>query len=356
MDVDGYAAEILIDYLTWRPQYILNSVISVSEVIKPSAPLRPRSYPSSKLFDTLPTEILHSVLNRLDFRSLCRLSQVSYRGKEVVETLPTYTTLIKHASAALIALSRTKLITVHSAASIYAQLRSKTCVCCQDYGPFLSLLTCERCCYECSISSQYLRAERTEDARNFFGLSSDDLDKLPVMTTINGYQADLVSWQRAKQLAIAVHGSQEALERFVSCNTRSQQQQQQQQYPSIEWIADLLQHPVTSGLGGIASVEFPFLSPNASLEKGLWCNGCRTSPVRSDLARVSDCEKDMLDLGLRSKLSCMTPQLAVRAERRARSRSDFLEHIRECTGARILMSRYGNRGKGDVDIDEKSRS
>lgn len=223
MDLDTFTPDALIERVSWRPAYILDSMISIPTTIK--LRLLPRTLAASSIgsLDTLPTEVLHIICNSLDFQSLSRCKRVCHRANALVESLASYNLIMKHASTALIALGRTKLITSHTAATLHAAFVSDRCVTCQQYAAFLFLPTCERCCYYCLERERSLRVITIPMARICFGLSQLDLGQIPNMCTLPGRYAvrhilqhrkrvKLISVKQAERLGIAIHGSREAME------------------------------------------------------------------------------------------------------------------------------------------------
>ena len=75
--------------------------------------------PSSSLglLGVLPIELLRLVLNSSDFQRLSRFARVCHQAKTLVESLLSYQDIMKHAFTALFALSLSKLITFHTAAT-----------------------------------------------------------------------------------------------------------------------------------------------------------------------------------------------------------------------------------------------
>jgi hypothetical protein len=57
-----------------------------------------------------------------DFQYLLRVSHVSLRGRAIVKSLPAYRNLLEYAPHALAALGRTRLISLHSIATLHATL------------------------------------------------------------------------------------------------------------------------------------------------------------------------------------------------------------------------------------------
>lgn len=353
MALESPSPELLIKRLTWSPDYILNSTISIRESIR-STELQ-RNLNSSILgsLDILPTEILHFVLNLLDFQSLSRFSRVCHRGKAIIESLPAYRNLTKHASAALIALSQTKLITFHSAALIHAALRSQNCTSCQNFAPFLFLLTCERCCYQCLCRDLSLRAITLQMARSCFGLSSKNLRQIPSMLSIPGtYSVQhtvtrqrrirLVSLKQAKELGIFVHGSKEAIMNFV--NIQNAGKLSYLQLHVFRWLKDMdsesesyhsykstsYANTTNDRFCGMASIGFPSLLQNGAIETGLWCFGCRRNFEEWYLTRKVNSITELLIPDSRPY------ETLQRLERQARSKSGFIEHVRDCKRAMNL--------------------
>jgi len=264
------------------------------------------------LLDTLPLELLHIVLEVLDFRSLSRFTRVCRQGKSIVESLPAYRDLIKYAFTALVALSRTDLIIHHSAASIHKALLSKKCVACDEFAPFLYLPTSERCCYECLHRDRSLRLITSGTARKCFGLTPKALRLIPSMVSIPGTYSvghsithrkriRLYSLKQSKVLGVAQHGSVEAMEGFVTSQNIGKLTARDKL--KVRWLTG---HPSTIGSDsnvpsdrfcGMASTVFPALQPNDVLEKGLWCLGCRVNFLNYQRTRILNAETRLLVSG-----------------------------------------------------------
>lgn len=116
----------------------------------------PNRASSLGILDRLPAELLDEVLGRLDFQSAIRFSRVSFQGRDMLCSLPVFRDVIKHAPHALAALSQTKLLHLHSASELYNALRSERCVLCPEYGAYLFLPACQRCCWHCLRSNPLL--------------------------------------------------------------------------------------------------------------------------------------------------------------------------------------------------------
>ena len=81
MPIDDLNPEILVERLSWRPDYLLNSMIKVDESIRPTVFRRTPVSSSIGSLDALPTELLYLVFNLLDFRSLVHFACTSHRAK-----------------------------------------------------------------------------------------------------------------------------------------------------------------------------------------------------------------------------------------------------------------------------------
>lgn len=329
---DTLTPDSLISRLSWWPLCILDTVISIREPIK-STILR-RSLASSSIgpLDSLPTELLQIILDLLDFQSLSRFVQVCHKAKDVVELLPSYRRMMKHASRALIALSRTKLIRFHTAAAIHAALLSDKCVSCQKYAAYLFLPTCERCCYDCQYKSRSLRVITVGTAESCYGVSPKGHGRIPIMLGIPGLcsvghgvsrqtrlrlEQSLVSLAHARRWRLSIRGSRQAKESVGAYRLR-------RQLPVTSWImGSESYHPPIDGSCGMASIKFPSLLPNGELEKGFLCAGCQIDSKAYDLT-----ERDTRQLE-----SVGDSEVPHRTQYQARSRSEFLEHVKECKGA-----------------------
>ena len=357
MTIDNYDTEDLVTRLSWRPDYILNSMIRDGKPIQ-STVLQTFKPCSTGCLDVLPLEILQRTLNLLDFRSLSRLAHVCHGGRAAVQSLPAYRDLIKHASTALVALNRTKLIISHPAVSIYAALHSRNCSSCKNYGPFLFLPTCERCCYECLRNNPSLRVITNRMAKIYFGVSPKDLRRIPAMLSVPGTysvgypvthrkRTKLVSLKQAEELGVTVHGSEKAMSEFVALQNNGKLTLQQLhvvkwlkasfEKPQSHYQAESISYANTPNdrFCGMASVVFPSLRQNNVLENGLWCYGCRHKFENYYRTRELDSTTELRLAGAEPMKALMRP------EYRARSKSEFIGHVRECKGSEDYLQTLG---------------
>lgn len=338
--------------LSHRPRDLLDSMITISHPPKPmQANLQHR--PSSLgILDRLPAELLHEVLINLDFQSITRFSRVSMRGKHILQCFPEYRDLMNHAPHALAALGQTKLIQLHSVSQLLTALRTERCATCPEFGVYLFLPTCDRCCWQCLRSNPSLRVISPTAAGRAFALSPKMVRQLPVMLSLPGTYGvarkstqvahKLVSVSAAKELAISIYGCAENLAQVVVRRTPNTQAAYTDRYLQAVFSdatsSDSLMIPNQGGVGvdryfGMASIPFPSLAIRDDVEHGLWCKGCESTYKQYKNGQLSaqvtanmvpaDCNPDRVLFGM---------------IRRARSRIGHLAHIRQCYGARQLLA------------------
>ncbi|KAI9741545.1 MAG: hypothetical protein M1818_004351 [Claussenomyces sp. TS43310] len=337
MAVNDYTSAVFIKRQGWRPSYILDAMITVADPVKTTTIVQKiPEFSSIGLLGSLPLELLHEILNSLDFLSLSYLARVSHGGRAAVKSLPAYRDLVKYASPALTALARTKLITFHSAACIHAALRSEDCVSCQQFAPSLFLPTCERCCFDCLQELSNFKVITSEQAGILFGVSPKDLCRIPSMTNIPGtyywetHEEEgirLFSWKQSKELGVAIHGSEEAMEEFAMQN--------------MEKTPGALFHLEIDKFCGMASTFFPALRPENVLENGVWSLGCRRYLKQWCKTNDPDCDKRRFDAGV------LPLEFYERSELRARTLPQFIEHIRQCEKAEGLLEQFEESGQCD---------
>lgn len=332
----------LIDILSHRPEHVMDTMIRVGKRIKSTGPRGTSEFISLGHLDILPIELLHSVLKLLDFRNLSNFRRVSQGGNAIVKSLPAYHDLISHAPRALIALSRTKLILSHSAASVHAEFLSENCRFCQNYGPFLFLPTCERYCYYCLYSNQSLWVISRQLASLLAGVSLKKINRIPAMLRIpvtrprrnasrrlNAY----VSVKQAEELGIAVHGSREAMNNYVEANKAGKVMHYQRQRVERFAVPVAGEEIVHKNFQGWTSIAFPSRGRNNSLENGFWCLGCRIAYDNSESKpHGQSCRSHWLHRNTLEKLALQ-----------ARSKPQFVEHLRNCQAAKELL---GNDADG----------
>jgi hypothetical protein len=166
------------------------------------------------------------VLSQLDLRTLTDFRRVSQRATEVIESIPQYKEVSKHARNVLrgiLSIETGRWITFET---LYDKLCAAECEQCGDFGGCLYILTCKLVCFLCfSEDGKYLPLLHSHAIRKF-GISRQNLDQLPGMRSIPGTYSPnekkgrgrlaLVDSESALCAGIALHGSSSAMEQYVS--------------------------------------------------------------------------------------------------------------------------------------------
>ncbi|EZF74530.1 hypothetical protein H105_03731 [Trichophyton soudanense CBS 452.61] len=322
----GLSDEYLIANLAHRPLHQLAGRISISNPARFSA-VPPCEGPSSMGYlDSLPLEILQALLNLLDFQALSRLSCTSHRARRAVEYLPAYRELMEHAPDTLKALGKSCLITAHPAAKLRAVLRTESCVWCAlkpfsvgDDGRSGQIL----------LQNHHRQAER--DPHNAKYLWS--LRRFHELSRRR--RLKLVSVRAAKELSLAVNAGS------APSNLRNN--------AHLIHLAHFLNAPLApegqnNGAGvtsriryctltdeccGMGSICFPSLQPDNTVERGLWCRGCFRA---SEQYRFSSPTTDLATRNVYPLRALIGTNLC------ARSKMQFLEHIKHCDGSLELQA------------------
>lgn len=357
MSLEEVTDERKIALTAHQPRHIINGQIRITEPAKP--PSIDRTSPSSLLgnMDVLPLELLHAIFALLDFKTLSDISRTCSRGTAVVKSLPEYHDLMHYAPLTLTALGKTQLIRHHSSATVHAALLSSDCVSCHQYGAFLFLPTCQRCCYNCLHRNQSLWVTTLSVAKRCFDLSSAAVKTIPIMRSLPGkyWVGYNISRQRpirlvcvgtAKRLAISEDVSEAQLRQVLETTRSARCLSDNRDYYMLRHLeAAPLSPPGSSFLMrgtesnvpndmycGMASMPFPFLAARKQIEYGFWCLGCElvqrewhpNSPIPDHLAHL-------LTPG------CLADDVVHKVQDVAWSRLGFLCHVDQCPGAKKLI-------------------
>ena len=177
-------------------------------------------------FDKLPVETAQNILSNLDLGTLTSLRSTSKRLNLLVDSLFPYKEVFTHAPDALRALLSTGATRYFTAVDLQNALRSQECFQCSRFGPFLYLLECRRCCWQCLISSQSLMPISKDAARLLYHLDPQTMLDLPTVLTIpgaygpkrarrpefrtkGGIRVDLVAYGAARKAAAKVQALSE---------------------------------------------------------------------------------------------------------------------------------------------------
>lgn len=138
-----------------------------------------------------------------------------------------------------------------------------------------------------------------------------------------------------------MHGSKEAMETFVASQNDGKLGLHRRY--TVRWLtrSPPLRPPrftreantPCDQFCGMASTCFPCLRPNNVLETELWCCGCHLLADRYYMTRQLDSDVELLVAGF-------NPMITLEGfEQQARSKPEFLQHVRECIGVSRLLKR-----------------
>lgn len=350
MSCESLELQDQVSLLSHRPRSLLRAMITIPNPPDSLDTEIDAQRSSVGELDILPTELLFFVLQALDLKSISRVSRVSRRGNVIVKSLAAYRNLLDKAPEALAALSQAKLLGVHSVTQLQDTLRSDRCATCPEYGTYLFLPTCERCCWECLFFNPAWRVISPGQATRYFGLSKKHLRQLPVMHSIPGrYDISqensrtshkLVSARMARDLGVLKHGSAEEMAKTVTTYktgiaraTVRFLQRSTTGAPRQDPLAVLDQGNVPPDrFFGMATIHFPSVPTPEIVENGLWCRGCELT--FKEYTNTYSATSEMLRI---VPQGCNPGRILFGMTRRARSRVDFLEHLEHCCGAQKLI-------------------
>ena len=353
-----YTPDELVSLLSYWPEKFVNGMITMGDnIARPSTICRSpaAAVTSCSPLERLPYELLHGILESLDFRTLSHLSRTSLRLKAAAESLPAYRELLAHAPDVLSALGHSGLITQHSAASLCTALHASSCAYCGAFGPFLFLFTAERCCYECLFFKQRLGVVPTAHALQQFRLSRQEVQQLPSMRCLRGrYFSRACPSCSFRLLRVpdlqarhqALYGSNRSIGRMSDAvralvyGGRRLAGHVSRRHPNPEVPLE--------EFAGMASIAFGSLAPpdHRALERGVWCLGCRKIYARCKI-RGGCLEGPSVWLdGV--QLTFAEDRRLLSLAQRSWPMSEFLAHAKQCQGAREILETEA-KDRGDTD-------
>ncbi|KAM0435388.1 hypothetical protein ACHAPT_003482 [Fusarium lateritium] len=318
-----------------------------------TTPCRAPENTSLGIFNKLPAEILLLVLDSADLQSLSRISRVSLRCRSLVENLQPYKKVLAHVPTVVTALARTRLLGVHSLGVIHQALFSSKCASCFDFGGFLFLPTCERVCLTCLDENMALRVIPVAIACSIFGLTEQQLTKIPILYSIPGtygiYDTSrdsthqqtqrLVCAKQVKKLALEVHGSVENLAQFLSPNDEKHKRLHDAPLEPPGRDPSLLAPPEDDDYAGVASIRFPCVDDEGNEDLGRLCKACEITLESFDYCRKhreSNSSWDYITKDIPEESGYYRPLLARRW--RLRTKEAMREH--HCWGMMLVMLQH----------------
>jgi hypothetical protein len=195
----------------------------------PFLPIPSRQHsPTSSHLLTLPFELLTTILLPLDFDTLGCLRLTCLTLNLAISNLKEFRLITRHAFAVLRTLKITHFLSYHSIAKIYIVLITPKCFLCGDFGPYFSIFRGERVCYPCVFAHSSLRLLFRSVAERYLGIpdTNTNLRELqtpvvqePISPPYHCLEIEkperFVSFEEAKEEAVRLHGSEQAMHDFV---------------------------------------------------------------------------------------------------------------------------------------------
>jgi hypothetical protein len=139
-----------LDVLSFLPNQLLKSKSTRNLYEAPPRKASKTHRRSKALITRLPLEILHLILLDLDLTSMGMLRRVDTTSWHLVESLPAYRLLRKHAPNTLRLMDATGCSSHFPIHWIFTEFCHPWCRTCGEFGPYLYLPTVSRSCYKCN--------------------------------------------------------------------------------------------------------------------------------------------------------------------------------------------------------------
>ncbi|KAI4137381.1 MAG: hypothetical protein LQ341_005169 [Variospora aurantia] len=118
----------------------------------------PNNNTAPSTLESLPLELLHDIMYRLNLQTLIDIRSVNKRIRDLVTYTPAYRAITQHAPNALRFMLSLATASKFSLLQLYNALLSIDCFICGGFGDYLSALNCQRCCIDCIANSSELFA------------------------------------------------------------------------------------------------------------------------------------------------------------------------------------------------------
>ncbi|KAF7113698.1 hypothetical protein CNMCM5793_003054 [Aspergillus hiratsukae] len=246
---------------------------------------------SKALITRLPLEILHLILLNLDLTSMGMLRRVDTTSRHLVESLPAYCLLRKHAPNTLRLMDATRCSSHFPIQWIFTEFCHPWCRTCGEFGPYLYLPTVSRSCYKCNWLRPEYQLAPVADVCLHFGLTPKDVKSLPIICDIFSPKNRFADVTQAKALGKQLHGSYKAMRQEY--HTRRKELEENYQHRVQKWerqkqqgnparrprrpsIHTALGKDGESGSWRMqATLTFPYWDRHTqTLEPGTFCRAC----------------------------------------------------------------------------------
>lgn len=287
--------------------------------------------------DMLPIEMLNVVLQYSDLHTLSLLSLINRKAKAIVEGFIPYKLIKTHAPHVLVVLTSTEVASHFTAVQVADALCSSSCAICGNFGLFLWVPDCVRCCFPCMRCSPKLMPMTKRDAKAAFGLSEKALSKVPIIHSLPGNYYSyhhlsgeykrrrwLLSQVTAHKIAVEVHGGEEGLTSYINSTTSRAKAAYDQRVAmengsSFVYLDAKTRDNVSRSM---VTTYLPYFDTKSrSVTKtALFCQGCQVA-----FSNVSDEVDDTMDV-----------DFLLDMRDRTYTEDILLDHFKTCTKAQCM--------------------
>ena len=269
----------------------------------------------------LPLELMHDVLVRLDMQSLFNFRQTNLKSREAVDSHRQYQMVVSHGLNLLCALLRTRLATGISLFDFYCALCTEACTICGEFGGFISLLTWNRCCFQCLQEALETQVQTLAAVRKQFHMTKANLGLLKSFRTLPGIYSMEESVHKSRVTVVSVHQAMSVAGQQTQASAQAQ--------------------PANSGRNTkynfMASCALPYYDNRAGrVEHGLSCAGCQLA-----------LEKDII--GAKGE------KWAFEARDKVYSQDGLLGHFGWCEQAQLLWISSSEGDDQPTELPEAAR-
>ncbi|KAH9832878.1 uncharacterized protein C8Q71DRAFT_726005 [Rhodofomes roseus] len=303
---------------------------------RPTPPPLQASVASAGDLGKFPLELLSLIAQYTDLRSTSALRLVNRRMRLIVDESVPYKFLVRHIPNTLETLDTADASQHFTVDELYHTLCTRTCSFCNEFGTYLWIPECVRCCFNCLSETPHLMALIESDAKMLFGVTKKSLVDVPSMLSIpgtygmvdlyHGRRFRLYSQRRVVQAAIAHHGGNERYDTWLE--THGKKAREVFARPSRRGVSK-----PTFYLSArfMAATPFPYLElATRKLHQGLICRGCQIATIRSRHLMVTQ----TVAMGF------------IRRQARMWLEDGLFEHFKECEDAKdiwVFMQEARNR-------------
>jgi hypothetical protein len=293
----------------------------------------------------LPSEVTCGILGYLDYASLGEMRLVNSQSRSLVDSLPAFRDVVELAPEVLHILAVTGVVSMFSANQVHATFMNYRCAFCPNFGPYLYVPSCSRCCDKCLEQDMRTATISASDAAELFCVPETLLRQLPVVKVIPKLYTPstidvsptpdfLVNVPDVYQLSLRQHnyGLLDKSLNLVNVPDVYHLSLRQHNYGLLE--KSLNHH--RSDLRFMTATALPFFTRSTNkLEWGIYCKGCDgagtdsiddSSPFYAVLCRIKN-------LG-------WFPT--------AYTEEGFLEHLQVCESAKKLWNRHIEEDDGEA--------